>query len=108
MTERTRINKYLAVYDICIRDNTHKEIRLASIRRMKIMRILYLYGVRTQLSVFELELSHSEKLNMIKKVRKYLREETDRFYLYPLDARSVGAIIRIGNLKNILLNDYFF
>ncbi|OMH40396.1 CRISPR-associated endonuclease Cas2 [Desulfurobacterium indicum] len=106
--EKTRIIKYLAVYDICIKDNTPKEIRLSAMRRMKLMRILYSYGIRTQLSVFELELSPSEKKEMIKRVKKYLRQNTDKFYLYPIDARSIESIIRIGNYDNTILKDYFF
>lgn len=106
--KRTRVYKYLAVYDICVRDKSKLERRLSAKRRSKIIKLLFKYGIRTQLSVFEIELSPSEKMQLIMDVSKYLRKETDKFYLYPLDERSFKTILRFGNFQNSLIYDFFF
>ncbi len=51
-----RINRFVVIYDICVLDDSYEERRSSAKRRAKVMRVLYDYGIRTQYSVFEIEL----------------------------------------------------
>ena len=102
-----RINRFVVIYDVCVKDDSQYEKRLSAIRRAKIMRILYEFGIRTQLSVFEVELNEKEHELVIRKAGKVLRRETDKFFIYPIDEKSYKSIIRLGNTEGTLINDFF-
>jgi CRISPR-associated endonuclease Cas2 len=97
-----RVKRFVVIYDICMFDNSYAEIRSSAKRRAQVMRILYDYGIRTQLSAFEVELKGKEYTEVIKKLEGVIRKETDRVYIYPLDERSSKNIIRIGQEAEIL------
>ncbi|SMO71234.1 CRISPR-associated endonuclease Cas2 [Balnearium lithotrophicum] len=97
-----RVKRFVVVYDICMVDNSYSEIRSSAKRRAQIMRILYDYGVRTQLSVFEVELKGKEYFEVSKRLEEVIRKETDRVFIYPLDERSSKSIVRIGQEAEIL------
>ncbi len=48
-----RIKRFVVVYDVCVKDDSYVEKRNSVKRRTKIMRVLYDYGIRTQLSVLK-------------------------------------------------------
>ena len=101
-----RISHFVVIYDICVTDDTYHERRRSVKRRTKLMRVLYDYGIRTQLSVFEVELKGREYGELLLRVERIIRHETDKVYIYPLDAGSGEKIRRIGKESNIL-GDFF-
>ena len=106
MSSLKRISRFVVIYDICVIDDSYYEQRNSAKRRAKVMRILYDYGVRTQLSVFEVELKGKQYGELTKRIEKVIRTETDKVYIYPLDAGSVGKITRLGRESDIL-GDFF-
>jgi len=101
-----RVKRFVVAYDICMVDNSYLEVRSSAKRRAKLMRVLYAYGARTQLSVFEVELKGKQYLELIKTIEGIIRKETDKVFIYPLDERSFKGIIRIGR-KPETLGDFF-
>ncbi len=92
----SRIEKFVVIYDI---EETKNRTRLS--------RILFEYGIRTQFSVFEVEVRQSEYPRFIKLLERKIRREKDKIYVYPIDKKSLGKIRRIGNLENSIINDFF-
>jgi CRISPR-associated endonuclease Cas2 len=97
-----RIRRFVVAYDICVKDDSYIEKRNSTKRRTKVMRILYDYGIRTQLSVFEVSLSGKQYVELIERVRSVLRKETDKVFIYPLDSASFGKVVRLGKEPEIL------
>jgi len=97
-----RIKRFVVAYDVCVKDDSYVEKRNSVKRRTKIMRVLYDYGIRTQLSVFEVILENRQYEELVERVEKILRKETDKVYIYPIDAGSEGKIVRLGKEINIL------
>jgi len=71
-------------------------------RRTKVMRALYDYGIRTQLSVFEVMFEGKQFDLLIERLEKILREETDKIYIYPIDSGSERKIVRLGKETDVL------
>ncbi|WP_456471389.1 CRISPR-associated endonuclease Cas2 [Caminibacter sp.] len=92
----SRIEKFIVIYDI---ENTKIRTRLS--------RLLFEYGIRTQFSVFEVEVKNREFNRFIKMLEKKLKNDKDKIYVYPLDKKSVKNIKRAGNLENSIINDFF-
>ena len=99
-----RITRFVVVFDICTLDSTSYEINFSVKRRTALWRILFEFGYRTQLSVFEVEVPPYKLGYFLKRIRRVIREETDKVYIYPLDERSSKNIVRVGNFS--LLKDY--
>ena len=102
-----RISRYVVVFDICTYDDSWEERRFSVKRRTKLWRILFEYGHRTQLSVFEVEVSSANFRLFVSRLSSAIREETDKVYIYPLDRRSLRSVVRVGNfgkegLKGVL------
>ena len=66
------------------------------------MRALYDYGIRTQLSVFEVMFEGKQFDLLIERLEKILREETDKIYIYPIDSGSERKIVRLGKETDVL------
>ena len=92
----SRIEKFIVIYDI---ENTKIRTRLS--------RLLFEYGIRTQFSVFEVEVKNREFNRFIKMLEQKLKSDKDKIYVYPLDKKSVKNIKRAGNLENSIINDFF-
>ena len=101
-----RITRFVVIYDICVLDDSYEEYRSSARRRAKVMRILYDYGVRTQFSVFEVELRGSQYSELINRINQVIRETSDKVYIYPLDSGSVKKIIRLGKTAEVV-SDFF-
>ena len=93
-----RITRFVVIYDVCVVDDTYYEMRNAAKRRTKLSRILFEFGVRTQRSVFEVEVSGENYLQLIDRLKRAIRETTDKVYLYPLDSGSVRKTLRLGRI----------
>lgn len=68
----------LVVYDIA----NAKRLR-------KVARVMQAYGVRVQKSVFECDLSDTDRENMLQRAEEELVEEEDQVRLYRLSHRSI-------------------
>ncbi len=101
-----RINRFVVIYDICVLDDSYEERRSSAKRRAKVMRVLYDYGIRTQYSVFEIELRGKQYSELITRIKQIIRETSDKVYIYPLDSRSVKKTVRLGKTAEIIL-DFF-
>jgi CRISPR-associated endonuclease Cas2 len=99
-----RINRYVVVFDICTLDSTSFEINYSIKRRTALWRILFEFGYRTQLSVFEVEVPPHKFDYFIRRIKRVMRKETDKVYIYPLDEKSHKNVVRVG--KFTLLKDY--
>ncbi len=106
MSYPKRISRFVVIYDICVADDSYYERRNSAKRRAKVMRILYDYGVRTQLSVFEVELKGSQYVELADRIKKVIRKETDKVFIYPIDGKSLNKIVRLGKEPDIL-TDFF-
>ncbi|MGB9902167.1 CRISPR-associated endonuclease Cas2 [Methanothrix sp.] len=63
--------------------------------RTRVFRILESYGAWKQYSVFELEISDVQRLEMEAKIKAVI-EPGDKVRIYELCERCVGAIVEIG------------
>jgi len=100
-----RIEHYIAIYDIC-NNAQRKWYNSATRRRGRISRILLEWGIRTQRSVFEIVVPPKDLPKLLARVKRFLRENDDKFYLYPLDKRSVQNTKRFGK-EIAILQDIF-
>ncbi len=107
MSQPKRISRFVVIYDICVIDDSYHEQRSSAKRRAKVMRILYDYGIRTQLSVFEIELKGNQYVELIERIKTVIRETTDKVYIYPIDGKSLNKILRLGKEPDVL-SDFFF
>ena len=101
-----RIIRFVVIYDICVIDDSYEERRSSAKRRAKVMRILYDYGIRTQYSVFEVELRGNQYSELISRISQVIRETSDKVYIYPLDSRSIRKTVRLGRISEIV-SDFF-
>ncbi|MFW5804873.1 MAG: CRISPR-associated endonuclease Cas2 [bacterium] len=97
-----RIERFVVLYDIF--ENEIDDF-VAGNRRTRIARMLLDYGIRSQLSVFEIEIRHKRFNELLKRIKKECRAG-DKIYIYPLDKKNRTKIKRIGNIDSIV-NDYF-
>ncbi|ABK15330.1 MAG: CRISPR-associated endonuclease Cas2 [Methanothrix sp.] len=63
--------------------------------RTRVFRILESYGAWKQYSVFELEISDVQRLEMEAKIKSVIKPG-DKVRIYELCERCVGAIVEIG------------
>ncbi|MBK3332638.1 CRISPR-associated endonuclease Cas2 [Persephonella atlantica] len=66
-------------------------------KRNKVSKLLKAYGIRTQLSLFEVEADKETIINLLNEVEKEI-DEIDKFFIYPVDNEK--KIIRMGIAKN--------
>ncbi len=92
----SRIENFVVIYDI---ENTKNRTRLS--------RLLFEYGIRTQFSVFEVEVRQKEYNRFVKLLERKVKNKKDKIYIYPLDGNSAKRINRVGNLENSIINDFF-
>jgi CRISPR-associated endonuclease Cas2 len=87
---------YVVIYDI-----SHTKTR------NKLARFLFEYGIRTQYSVFEVEVKPSQYNKFITLLERKIKYKTDKIYIYALDKDDIKNIKRVGNYEKTLLFDYF-
>lgn len=77
--------KWMAAYDVS--DNK---------RRNKIIKKLQKFGIRTQKSIFEVELITDEAKSLFKIMSEIIDYKTDRLFMFPISIQEQKKIIRIG------------
>ncbi|MGB9745255.1 MAG: CRISPR-associated endonuclease Cas2 [Desulfurella sp.] len=87
---------YVVIYDITDSKN-----------RYKIARFLFEYGIRTQYSVFEVEVKNSQFNKFIGLLGRKIKKPADKIYIYQLDKNNLKNIQRIGNYENSVIFDFF-
>jgi len=89
-----RKQKFLVVYDI----SENK-------KRSKVANMLLKFGIRVQLSCFELECSEDEILSLLSTIEKEIDKTTDIIFIYPILKSVEDKVIEIGikREKKILL-----
>ncbi len=92
----SRVEKFVVIYDI--KDNKN---------RMRLSRLLFEFGIRTQLSVFEVEVKEKEYRRFMRLVERKIKSGNDKIYIYPLDEKSVKKIRRLGDWENTIISDFF-
>ncbi len=92
----SRVEKFVVIYDI---KNNKNRVRLA--------RLLFEYGIRTQLSVFEVEVKEKEYRRFMKLIGRKIKSNGDKIYIYPLDDKSLKRVKRLGDWKNSIISDFF-
>ncbi len=92
----SRVENFVVIYDI---ENTKNRTRLS--------RLLFEYGIRTQFSVFEVEVRQREYNRFVKLLEKKIKSTKDKIYIYPMDGNSLRKVTRAGNLENSIINDFF-
>jgi CRISPR-associated protein Cas2 len=100
-----RVNNYIVIYDI-FSDGGDRWASLSNRRRAKISRFLLEYGIRTQKSVFEVNISPAKMNKLVERIRKVARTDRDRIYIYPIECKVVKKIRRFG--RNIATLDSIF
>jgi len=92
-----RVDYYVVIYDIFSGSECYARWNSGSEwRRAKIARILLEVGVRTQKSVFELNVSKSELKKILIKIKNIAKEEVDKIYVYPIESKVCKNIKRLG------------
>ncbi len=91
----SRIENFVVIYDI-----TDARVRT------KLVRFLFEYGIRTQFSVFEVEVREKDFRKFIELLGRKIKSEKDKIYVYPLDKKSLENVDRIGNSRDII-DDFF-
>ncbi len=92
----SRIEKYVVIYDI---SDTKA--------RTKLSRLLFEYGIRTQLSVFEFTVKEKDYKKLIRLLKKRAEHWNDKIYVYPIDGKNILKIRRLGQMRNSIINDFF-
>ena len=92
----SKVERYVVIYDIKNNKN-----------RMRLSRLLFEYGIRTQLSVFEVEVKEKEYKRFMKLIERKVKSDGDKIYVYPLDDKGFKRIQRLGDWKNSIINDFF-
>lgn len=64
--------------------------------RRKVAAVLLEYGIRVQLSAFEIELEGNETEELTARIEDLLDATTDRFVLYPVDRRGQRRPLWLG------------
>ncbi|MGE4547743.1 MAG: CRISPR-associated endonuclease Cas2, partial [Desulfurella sp.] len=75
--------------------------------RNKLARFLFEYGIRTQYSVFEVEVKPSQYNKFVTLLEHKVKYKTDKIFIYALDKNDIKKIKRIGNYEKTLILDYF-
>lgn len=91
-----KTKNYVVIYDI---SNTRN--------RNKLARFLFEYGIRSQYSVFEVELGISQYKKFVGMLERKIKDESDKIYVYFLDKNDLKQIRRIGNYENSIIFDFF-
>lgn len=65
----------------------------------KVSKELQKYGIRTQYSFFEVELSVDEANKLFKRLCEIVNKETDRVFMYPLPSNC--QVIALGKLSSL-------
>ncbi|SNR65932.1 CRISPR-associated endonuclease Cas2 [Desulfurobacterium atlanticum] len=99
-----RINNYVVIYDI-LSDKRRGWISAANRRRTKVSRILMEYGVRTQKSVFEIEINTQKDFNRLIRSLQKIMTKDDKIYIYPIDSKSLKRVRKLGSMIEY---DFFF
>jgi len=92
----SRVVNFVVIYDI---SDTKTRTRLS--------RFLFEYGIRTQLSVFEVEVKQSQFSRFIRLLERKIKGEKDKIYVYPIDKKNYERIFRLGREGNYLIDDFF-
>jgi len=100
-----RVSRYIVIYDI-FSDGRLGWTSSSERRRAKIARFLLEFGVRTQKSVFEIEISRYEVEKLIFRLKKVMKLERDKIYIYPIENKILKKIYRIGKETNVFGNIY--
>jgi len=87
---------YVVIYDI-----SHTKTR------NKLARFLFEYGIRTQYSVFEVEVKSSQYNKFITLLEHKIKYKTDKIYIYALNKADVKNIKRIGSYEKTFIFNYF-
>ncbi len=97
------VKTYVVIYDIF---SEKKETwgTEANRRRAKIARLLLERGIRTQKSVFELEISSEGMKKLAGLLQKAMKENQDKIYIYPIEKKVKKKIKRIGEMPITLDN----
>ncbi len=82
--------KYLVSYDIA-----------SDRKRTKAAKVLEVYGVRIQFSVFECELNKTEVKQLRKKLEEFINLKTDSLMFFPLCENCYNKKITLGVEYNI-------
>ncbi len=82
--------KYLVTYDIS--DNRVRD---------KVARILSKYGVRIQLSCFEIECNKDELREILEKIKEKIELSVDSVYVFPITKNAEHSIYEIGLRREI-------
>lgn len=89
--------KYILAYDIT-KNRT----------RAKLVRTLLEFGIRTQYSVFEAELSSHEAQELSGKISNLVDVRKDKIFFFPITPEIESNILRAGwNVDEIECNDIF-
>jgi len=82
--------KYLVTYDIS--DNRTRD---------SVSRTLSKYGVRVQLSCFEIECKEEELVELLEMINKKIDPLTDSVYFFPVTRNAERSICEIGSRREV-------
>jgi len=100
-----RAEYYVVIYDVFSRtDISPRWGSGADWRRARIARILLEVGVRTQKSVFEVNISPRNLTKLLETIRSLIEEELDKVYIYPIESKVRKSVKRLGYVSPILKN----
>ena len=86
---------YMVCYDIA------EPKRLA-----KVSKTLLNFGIRVQYSFFQCELSKSQYIMLIDRLRELIDEETDKLYFYPLCGKCIEKVVTQGTGELIAVKPF--
>lgn len=92
-----RAEYYVVIYDVFSgADRSPRWSSGADWRRARIARILLEIGVRTQKSVFEVNVSAGQMEKVLNKIGRIAKKELDKVYIYPIESKVIEKIKRLG------------
>ncbi len=98
-----RAEYYVVIYDVFSgADRSPRWSSGADWRRARIARILLEIGVRTQKSVFEINVSDTTLKKLISLLEKIANTERDKVYVYPVESKVKRKLKRIGYVTPLL------
>ena len=98
-----RVGYYVVIYDVFSgTDNSPRWGSGADWRRVRIARILLEVGVRTQKSVFEINISSRDLSKLLETMRSLIKEDLDKVYVYPIESKVRNNVKRLGYVSPIL------
>jgi len=102
-----QVKYYVVIYDILSgSDVSPRWSSGADWRRTRIARILLEVGIRTQRSVFEINVPRAQMEKTLLKIEQVAKEELDKIYFYPIEEKVKKKIKRLG-YKTPLLGNIF-